>query len=366
MSGGSRVTKTETSPWGVMPGGEGDTFEFGGQKYLTSDYPEGIGQLPALVGAFGAARNLYDVGQYAPSYFPSQTYAGFDPAQQAAQEAITGYATGGIPDALSAAARAGLTGGLGYGLGRMQRGEDLAQPLTQAQYSGLTPFSQEQYGGLLSGDVDYTSGPFGGMASAYREQAEDEMNKALANVRGKQVLYQPGGGSRGDIFAAQATEQAQKDLNRNLASLYGGAYTKAQEGRVPAAQLGMQAQQYGMGLGPEGAAATQGFLGQYPSVMGAPLGMAGAVGDVGAQRRAMTQAGIDEQMARHQYEATLQQNALQNYMAAISGEWGGTTTATAPGQSPAGALIGGLIGNAILPGYGALAGAGMGMNWGGS
>ena len=363
MSGGSRITKTQTDPWGVMPGPPGETFEFGDQEYLTSDYPEGIGQLPALVGAFGAARNLYDAGQYAPSYFPSQTYAGFAPAQQAAQEAITGYATGGIPDALSAAARAGLTGGLGYGLGRMQRGEDLAQPLTQAQYSGLTPFDEGQYGGLLSGDVDYTAGPFGEMASAYRTQAEDEMNKALANVRGKQVLYQPGGGSRGDIFSGQAIEQAQKDLNRNLASLYGGAYTKAQEGRVPAAQLGMQAQQYGMGLGPEGAAATQGFLGQYPSVMGAPLSMAGAVGDVGAQRRAMTQAGLDEAMARHQYKSTLQQNALQNYMASISGEWGGTTTATAPGQSPVGTLLGGLIGSQI-PGIGPLMGAGFGSQFG--
>ena len=357
MSGGSRVTRTETSPWGAMPGA-GGTFEMGGQEYQASDYPQGIGQLPALVGAFGAARNLYDAGQYAPSYFPSQTYAGFDPLQQAAQEAITGYATGGIPDELSAQARAGLTGGLGYGLGGMEYSANLAQPLSQAQYAGLTPFDETQYGGLLSGDVDYETGPFGDMATAYREQAEDQMEKALSNVRGKQVLYQPGGGSRGDIFAAQATEQAQKDLNRNLASLYSGAYSRAQAGRVPAAQLGMQAQQYGMGLGPEGAAATQGFLGQYPSVMGAPLGMAGAVGDVGAQRRAMTQAGIDEQMARHQYEATLQQNALQNYMAAISGEWGGTTTATAPGQSPVGALLGGLIGNTLLPGgYGALAGA---------
>ena len=363
MSGGSRVTKTETSPWGVMPGPTGETFEFGGQEYPTSAYPQGIGQLPALVGAFDTASGLYKGGQFAPSYFPSQTYAGFDPAQQAAQEAITGYATGGIPDELSAQARAGLTGGLGYGLGGMEYSANLAQPLSQGQYAGLTPFNEGQYGGLLSGDVDYETGPFGDMATAYREQAEDQMNKALANVRGKQVLYQPGGGSRGDIFAAQSMEQSQKDLNRNLASLYGGAYTKAQEGRVPAAQLGMQAQQYGMGLGPEGAAATQGFLGQYPSVMGAPLGMAGAVGDVGAQRRAMTQAGIDEQMARHQYEATLQQNALQNYMAAISGEWGGTTTATAPGQSPVGTLLGGLIGSAI-PGVGPLMGAGLGSQFG--
>jgi hypothetical protein len=355
-----------------MPGAEGDTFEFGGQTYPSSmispggAFPQGLGQLPQLTGAFESARNLYRGGQFAPSYFPSQTYAGFSPEQEQAQSRILGYAGGTTPDVLSAVAQTGLVGGIDYGLGRMQRGEDLAQPLTQAQYSGLTPFDEGQYGGLLSGDVDYSSGPFGEMAEAYREQAEDQMQKALTNVRGQQVLYQPGGGSRGDIFAAQATEQAQKALTQNLASLYGGAYSKAQAARLPAAQMGLGAQQFGMGLGPEGAAATQGFLGQYPSVMGAPLGMAGAVGDVGAQRRAMTQAGIDEQMGRHQYEATLQQNALQNYMAAISGEWGGTTTATAPGQSPAGALIGGLIGNAIMPGYGALAGAGMGMNWGGS
>ena len=360
MSGGSRVTRTETSPWGAMPGA-GGTFEMGGQEYQASDYPQGIGQLPALVEAFGSARNLYDAGQYSPSYFPSQTYAGFDPAQQTAQDAIMRYATeSGIPDALSAAAQTGLVGGIDYGLGGMEYSANLAQPLSQGQYAGLTPFDEGQYGGLLSGDVDYTSGAFGDMATAYREQAEDQMEKALSNVRGKQVLYQPGGSSRGDIFQAEAIEQAQKDLNRNLASLYSGAYSRAQAERVPAAQLGMQAQQYGMGLGPEGAAATQGFLGQYPSVMGAPLGMAGAVGDVGAQRRAMTQAGLDEAMARHQYEATLQQNALQNYMAAISGEWGGTTTATAPGQSPVGSILGALAGGALGGPMGAMAGSQIG------
>jgi hypothetical protein len=366
MSGGSRVTKTETSPWGVMPGAEGDTFEFGGQTYPSSmispggAFPQGLGQLPGLTKAFEAASKLYAGGQYAPSYFPSRTYAGFDPAQQAAQTATLGYAGGGTPDILSRAAREGLTGGIDYGLGRMQRGEDLAQPLSQTQYSGLTPFDDDQYGGLLSGDVNYSAGRFGEMAKAYREQAEGQMEKALENVREKQVLYQPGGGSRGDIFAAQATEAGQKALNQNLAALYGGAYQQAQAARLPAAQMGLGAQQFGMGLGPEGAAATQGFLGQYPSVMGAPLGMAGAVGDVGAQRRAMTQAGIDEQMARHQYEATLQPNALQNYLAAISGEWGGTATSTAPGQSPVGSILGALAGGAIGGSGGAMAGSQIG------
>ena len=74
----------------------------------------------------------------------------------------------------------------------------------------------------------------------------------------------------------------------------------------------------------------------------------------------MEQAGIDEQMARHQYEATLQPNALQNYLAAISGEWGGTATSTAPGQSPVGSILGALAGGAIGGSGGAMAGSQIG------
>jgi hypothetical protein len=92
---------------------------------------------------------------------------------------------------------------------------------------------------------------------------------------------------------------------------------------------GLQGQQAARQAGGLGLSA----VGQYPSTMNAPLNMYGAIGDVGAARRAMTQAAIDRDMARYQYQATAPQQALANYMSMITGNYGGTTTQVAPGPS---------------------------------
>jgi hypothetical protein len=82
--------------------------------------------------------------------------------------------------------------------------------------------------------------------------------------------------------------------------------------------------------------------------MAAPLGMYGAIGEVGAQRRAMTQEAINRDMARYAYESNAPQNALQNYMSMITGNYGGTssggstTTSNTPSQ---GSGIGNIIGS---------------------
>jgi hypothetical protein len=90
-----------------------------------------------------------------------------------------------------------------------------------------------------------------------------------------------------------------------------------------------------MGYGMQGAGATQAGLSQYPSILGAPLAMTGAVGQVGAERRAMDQAGLQQEMQKYQYEAQLPQLGLQNYLAGISGEYGGTSQGVGPaGPSP--------------------------------
>jgi len=103
-----------------------------------------------------------------------------------------------------------------------------------------------------------------------------------------------------------------------LAQAYGDAYNTAQQRAVQSGQM-------------------------YPSLMSAPLGMAEAVGDVGAARRGMTQEGINRAMMRDQYTKNAPQQALANYMNMIGGNYGGTTTQTAPGGG-----IGGIIGS-ILP-----------------
>ena len=47
----------------------------------------------------------------------------------------------------------------------------------------------------------------------------------------------------------------------------------------------------------------------------------------------MTQATMDSDMARYQYEATAPQQQLANYMKMVTGNYGGTTTQTSPGPS---------------------------------
>jgi hypothetical protein len=112
--------------------------------------------------------------------------------------------------------------------------------------------------------------------------------------------------------------------------------------RMPAAQMGIGQQQYGMGYGLQGMGAQQASMGRYPSIMNAPLGMYGAMGGVGEQRRAMTQEGIDRDMARYQYQSNAGQNALRNYMAMVTGDYGSTTTSTTP--APKDNTIANLIG----------------------
>ena len=268
-------------------------------------------QKPYLTAGFEEAGRLY--GRGVPDYYPGATVAGFDPSQTAAQQATLGYAMGQRPAALQAA----------------------AENVTLGQMGGATPFSSGQMSDLLAGRVDRSAGsPYGAMADVYGQQYASQLSKQLPAIRQQMVEYQPGGGSRGDIVQGMAEAAASKNLAQNLAQLYGGAYQQAQAQRFPAAQMRLGQQQAGQTA--------------YPTIMAAPLQMYGAIGDVGAQRRAMTQEAINQAQAKYQYEQGREQNALQQYMANISGDYGGTTTQTPSGLSQLGQLIGIMGGAKVL------------------
>jgi hypothetical protein len=176
------------------------------------------------------------------------------------------------------------------------------------------------------------------MENALTQGVIDNLNSnVLPGIREAQVRYQPGGGTRTDLETNKAIVRAvQGGLTKPLAEMYGGAYQQAQGMRMPAAEMGIQQRQYGQQM--------------YPSIMSAPLGMYNAMGGVGEQRRAMSQEGINQDMARYQYESNAGQNALRNYMAMVTGDYGSTTTSTtnAPKDysglmSAAGALGGAMI-----------------------
>ena len=287
MGGGTKVSTTEQKPWAE--------------------------QIPYLTSGFDQAKDLYNKGL--PGFYTGETLAGFDPAQQAAQAATLGYTMGPRPAAL----------------------QEAAEGATLNQVGGKTPFTPDQMSDLVSGTVRTGAGtPFGAMADVYGKQFAEQISSQMPGVRQQMVEYQPGGGSRGDIVQANVASAAADTLADNLAGLYGGAYQAAQGMRMPAAamQLGEQA------------------AGQraYPSIMGAPLSMYDAMGQVGQQRRAMTQTAMDRDMARYNYEAQAPYNALNQYMNTIQGNYGGTTTSTTPSDNSGLMNMIGSLGSAYLMG----------------
>ena len=338
MSGGSKTTYTKTEPWDK--------------------------QKDALERGLREAQTMYGPGKtdFAPDYYPSSTVAGFDPAQTAAQSELLTYATGPRVSGLQSAAETTGTGGMGYGLGAMSYGAGLAGPLSEAQYAGLTPYSATQYGQLLSGEVDPTT--FDPLADAYRKQAMNQLTgEVLPGIRQQITQAQPGGGTRGDIIQANAVASAQEQISNNLAQAEFQAYQQAQDRSLAAAQMGLTAQQTGMGYGMGGAEAASRAVGQYPSIMSAPLGMYGAQAGVGAQRQAQEQAQIQADMARYGYDVERPMTALQNYLASISGEFGGTSSATGPGgPSPLISALSGAGSGFLMGGVpGAVAGGALGL-----
>jgi hypothetical protein len=303
----------------------------GGTQVSTSTTEPWEQQIPYLTGGFKEAQRLYNRG--APEYYPGETLAGFDPMQKAGQQATLGYAMGPRAAGMQAGAEGSLMGTLRGGQAAQNWGGKLARPLNQGAYGSLTPYNQGQYSDLLAGNVRRGPGtPYGEMENALTQGVMGNLQKnILPGIRQQQVMYQPGGSSRGALEQNKAVSAAvQSGLTKPLAQMYGDAYQTAQGMRMPAAQMGIGQQQYGMGYGLQGMGAQQASMGQYPSIMNAPLGMYGAMGGVGEQRRAMTREGIDQGMARYQYQSNAGQNALRNYMAMVTGDYGSTTTSTTP------------------------------------
>ena len=260
MSGGS-TTKTVSGPWG---GYVGDPNFKGKQSW---------GQQPYLIEGFEQAADIYNRG--APAYYPGQMTASPSGREQLADVSATNYLTGPRVGAQQAAAEKALIGGLG-------------------------------------GQVDYSQ--YKPMADVYGQQYLSEIHKNMPAARQAMVeAGQHGGSSRGNIVQSNVINAASKNLSQNLAGLYGGAYSAAQE-RIPQ------------------------FGNLYPSIMGAPMETYGAVGGIGEQQRAMQQEAINRDMARYQYESTAPQAALQNYMSMVSGDYGAASRQTTPGPGMMGTL----------------------------
>ena len=193
---------------------------------ITSEGPWEAQKAPLKRG-MARSESLYQAGP-AP-YFPGKTLADFDPAQQAAQAATLGYAQGPRPAAQQALAEQ-----------QLGRTYDWAAQMPEMAQQGLKAVGPNLQS-MMGGDVDYGSGAFDKMATAYKDQVVNQLTNpqgALANIRSGLVNYgQAGGSTRGDILQKQAIEDAvTQGLSMPLAQQYGQAYQQGQAGRLPAAQ----------------------------------------------------------------------------------------------------------------------------------
>ena len=96
MSGGTKVQTTRTEPWKA--------------------------QMPFLERGFEFTEDLYRGGKLNPAYYGGETFAGFTPAQEAAQQATLDYVGSPETDKFMGAAQRGLGGALDYGLSSMGYG----------------------------------------------------------------------------------------------------------------------------------------------------------------------------------------------------------------------------------------------------
>jgi hypothetical protein len=199
-----------------------------------------------------------------PEYYQGETVAGFDPAEKAAQQATLGYAMGPRAAAQQAAAEQSLVQG-------------------------------------LSGQIDPNA--YNPMVNALTSNVVSNLqSEVLPGIRQQQVMYQPGGSSKAQQeYEKAVANRVTAGMTRPIAEMYTNAYNQAQNRALQSGSL-------------------------YPSIMASPLSMYGAMGDVGARRRAMTQRGMDADMARYQYNATMPQQALANYISAIQGNYATPTT----------------------------------------
>ncbi len=270
-------------------------------------------QQPAYQQLLGQADNLYNQGM--PQYYGGATVAGFTPAQLESMNLSSNWVTGGAQDMMAN--------------------------------------QNQQYQQMMSGRVNTGEGsPYADMANTYRQQATDQANQLMGNVRGGQVMSgQSGGSSRGDLLNNQVITDTTKNLNQNLSGMYNNAYNQAQ-------------------------ATQNNALGQYGNMMNMPMQMSqGLYNQVGLPQQQMNQNVMNDAKQRYDYNSMNPWKNLGAYQGFIGGNMGSTQysnssgSSTGPGGAPVeekgGLNIGSLIGGVAGAYFGGPAGAAAGAQAGG-
>lgn len=231
--------------------------------------------------AFEDARRLYLNNNL--EYYPGQTVADQNAAEQAAQSRLSQYARGGAQQGADS-----LLSGLQYSTGE---GLDV----------GNNPYVQRS------------------IEAAIRPTTDTLMREILPSIRTNAAATGNVGSSRQGIAEGLAISDANRQSQDTAARMMGDAYQA--------------------GLGNLGRALAAG-----PQTIQAGSMPAGYLGQVGAAERSYEQALIDENIQRYNFEQQAPYTELQQYLNVIGQNFGGTTTTqnTQGGVSGGNSVLGGL------------------------
>lgn len=260
-----------------MGKGGGETTRVEGPTFLRRKLP-GIAE---------EAQRLFEQGPL--SFFPGQTFAGFDPLQEEAFQQATAFGRGAAP---------GLVGQAFGGLGQALNTDVTQDPSVQAALGTIESQALRNF----------------------QENVLPSIRQGATGVGGEF-------GSRLD----QAERLAARDLQQGISE---------SQSQFLANQLGSARQLQGVGL-----SLAPGLIGGLGTLPGNILGQ------VGAQRQGMEQQAINEAMQRFQFEQQAPFESLQTFANQLTGIGAvpGQTQTTSGGEvNPIAGGLGGAIGGATL------------------
>jgi len=174
------------------------------------------------------------------------------------------------------------------------------------------------------------------------------------------------------LSGSPITNSSVDELTRTLNGdyLYGGdGFNRAVEAATNRALPGIDSQfelsgRYGSGLAQEARARAVGdaFADQYgqertnqlrammfaPQVAEMDYNDIGKLAAVGAQKEALQQETLADQVARHDFDQSVKQRQLQEYMNLVQGNYGSTTTQTSPAPQTYSNRGSGMLGGALM------------------
>lgn len=301
-------------------------------------------QVPALETELGQAQNLYNNPQFWPSYYPNDTYAPMNSAEQNANALIYAQGTQGTPE-LNAA-------------------NNLSSAISQGAYLNSNPTNSElqsfQGGsGLGQGGLEQYAN--GSMLSAGNPYMQNVINQTVANTL-PSIQGSFAGGNRLDSGLATNAESqgvanavgnlAYENFNQNEQNQINASNTLGQQALTGAQQ---QAQNYNTGL-----QQMDQNLFYAPQLDAQQMSDAQSAFGAGQNSQQNQQNQINANVAQWNYDTNEPWNVTGMYQGLINGNYGGLTQGSQPIQQNSTAStiagIGGLAGIASLMGAGGLLG----------